>query len=147
LLMMLGSQQTKLVRQVGDLGEAALVMRRSWAENTDQPLLYESEFLESFLRHPGRLSSIAPALYSEEKLAAFVCGACRTVTLEGKRLNLLLMTFFTVAPDFKGQGLGKRIWTECVNMARAAGYDGVLHYCVVGNKSNEVTQAATNDAG
>jgi GNAT superfamily N-acetyltransferase len=145
--MMLGSQQTKLVQHVGELGEAAVVMRRSWAENTDQPLLYESEFLESFLKYPGRLSSIAPAIYTEEKLAAFVCGSCRTATIQGDRLNLLLMSFFTVAPEFKGQGFGKRIWTECVQMARAAGYDGVLHYCVVGNRSNEVTQAAIRSAG
>jgi hypothetical protein len=67
--------------------------------------------------------------------------------LRAHELHLLLMTFFTVAPERKGQGLGVRVWAECVRQAAAAGYHGTVHYCVDGNKSNAVTVAGARAAG
>ena len=57
------------------------------------------------------------------------------------------MTFFTVAPEFKGKGFGLQVWSKCVREARQGGYDGVLHYCVEGNRSNAVTVAGCRMAG
>lgn len=135
------------IEQVRSLQDAANVMRLSWSENNDQPLDYTPEFLQSCLSYPHSLPALSPALYIGNELAAFVFGFPRTVEYRGRTLNLLLMTFFTVGHGHKGMGLGSRIWAECATQARNAGYDGAIHYCVDGNRSNEVTVAGFRRAG
>jgi GNAT superfamily N-acetyltransferase len=132
---------------VHDYRAAAGLMTTSWAQNRESPLEYTPEFLESFFAYPGSLPAITPALYEGGRLAAFVGGVPRIVRLHGATRRLLLMTFFTVAPEWKGKGVGRAVWAECLHRARAAGYDGALHYCVDGNRSNEVTAAAARAAG
>jgi hypothetical protein len=130
-----------------DLEEAAAVMAQSWRENNEQPLKYTPEFLQSYLSCPGHLPAIVSALHEAGKLAAFVFGFPRSAKLNGREIQLLLMTFFTVAPEFKARRLGVQIWADCVNRARASGYDGVIYYCVEGNRSNHVTAAGCRAAG
>jgi hypothetical protein len=57
------------------------------------------------------------------------------------------MSFFTVAPAYRGQGLGRAIWVECLQQAKDNGYDGAIHYCVDGNASNAITVGAAKSAG
>jgi GNAT superfamily N-acetyltransferase len=108
---------------------------------------YTPEFIQSLLQYPGDGPVLAPAFYDDGKIVAFVMGFPRRVRLNGEVRRLLLMTFFTVAPAYKGKGIGKAIWAECLNEARQAGYDGALHYCVDGEASNLITVRSACSAG
>lgn len=127
--------------------QAADLISHSWKENKDQTLDYNASFLASCYQYPGARMEFSPALYEDGRLRAFVCGFPRHVQLGGKRLRLLLLTFFTVAPERKGAGLGKAIWAEALRRAKAGGFDGAIHYCVDGNKSNLVTVGAAQSIG
>jgi GNAT superfamily N-acetyltransferase len=127
--------------------EASALIAQSWVENKDQTLDYNPDFLQSSYEYPGTDPELSPALYEGGELRAFVSGFPRRVGLQGRELKLLLLTFFTVAPDLKGKGVGTRIWAECLSRAREAGYDGAIHYCVDGNKSNHVTVRAAQTIG
>ncbi|MGA8029515.1 MAG: GNAT family N-acetyltransferase [Bryobacteraceae bacterium] len=131
-----------------DLAGASDLIRRSWLENKDQTLDYNPEFLASCYAYPGTDPELSPAIYDDRgQLIAFVSAFPRRVVWDGRFLRLALLTFFTVAPEAKGRGLGKAVWAECLERARAGGYDGAIHYCVDGNKSNFVTVAAARSMG
>jgi GNAT superfamily N-acetyltransferase len=131
----------------GDYSSLAELMSRSWRENAEQPLDYSGDFLRSCLEYPGMTPALAPTILTEGRPAAFVAGFPRTLSVGGRPGRYALLTFFTVAPELKGQGLGVAIWAECLRRARAAGFDGALHYCVDGNISNRVTAAGARAAG
>lgn len=131
----------------GRFNDAAQVIEASWLENKDQTLDYNPDFLRSCYEYPGTDPELSPAIYEQGQLAAFVCGFPRTVRIHGRLRRLLMMTYFTVAPAAKGRGLGKRVWAECLRRARAKNYDGAIHYCVDGNKSNLVTVGAAELLG
>jgi GNAT superfamily N-acetyltransferase len=122
-------------------------MRDSWHSHPGGALAYSAEFFQACLEYPSVLPVIAPAYYDGEELAAMVFGLPRRVLLDGKEQNLLLMTFFTVAEPQKGRGLGRSIWSECLQQAREAGYDAAVHYCAEGNISNHVTVSAAESCG
>lgn len=133
---------------LNDLLQASALMRSSWLENKDQTLDYNVDFLRSCYAYPGTHAHLSPAVYdSNGSLVAFVSAFPRQVMWNGRFHRLALLTFFTVAPAAKGRGLGKAIWAECLERARAGGYDGAIHYCVDGNKSNFVTVAAARSLG
>jgi GNAT superfamily N-acetyltransferase len=126
---------------------AAEVIRLSWKENGTNVLDYTPEFIQSLLEYPGDGPVLAPAYYDDGKMVAFVMGFPRAVRFNGEVRRLLLMTLFTVAPGYKGKGIGKAIWAECLKEARKAGYDGALHFCVDGEPSNSITLRAAYSAG
>ena len=132
---------------VRDWSVASSLVSESWKNNRESPLEYTPEFLASLFEYPGDGPPIAPALYDDGRLIAFVAGFPRSVALRGHARRLLLMSFLTVAPDCRRRGHGRAVFAECVRQARIAGYDGTLHYCVEGNPSNTVTVAAVRDAG
>jgi GNAT superfamily N-acetyltransferase len=132
---------------VGDLTAVADVINLSSREHRGPSMDYTPEFLSNLFTAPGDHPVIAPAYYDDGRLVAFVGGFPRRVSLGGNVRNLLLMTFFTVAPGYKRKGLGRSIWSECLRQARRAGYDGALHYCVDTNPSNAVTVAGAREAG
>ncbi|MBV9297029.1 MAG: GNAT family N-acetyltransferase [Acidobacteriaceae bacterium] len=136
------------IQTLEDLGGASALIRRSWLENKDQTLDYNAAFLASSYAYPGTDLELSPAIYDDRRnLIAFVSAFPRRVVWNGQFLRLALLTFFTVAPEAKGRGLGKAVWAECLERARGGGYDGAIHYCVVGNKSNFVTVAAARSIG
>ena len=130
-----------------DLTSAADLIRRSWRENRKQTLDYSPEFIQHLVECPGDGPVVAPTYYDNGKMIAFVVGFPRNVRLNKKMRKLLLMTFFTVAPEYKGRGLGRAIWAECLKEAKNAGYDGALHYCVDGDPSNAITVSGARTAG
>lgn len=130
-----------------DAEAAAELMLSSWSENRESPLDYSGEILRCYFEYPGNGPLIAPALYDEGRLVAFVAGMPRTVSFRGEERKLLLMTFFTVAPGWKGHGLGVEVWAECLRQAREAGYHGAIHFCAEGNVSNHVTVAGARKIG
>ena len=133
--------------KIPDARAAMDLMNRSWTENQDRPLKFEEEFIRGYLQYPSTAPVLSPALYDGESLVGFVIGIPRHVMLHDRECDLVLLTFFTVAPDFKGCGLGVAIWAECLRSAQQAGYDGAIHYCSEGNRSNHVTAAAAHRIG
>jgi len=107
-------------------------MQRSWAENKSQPLLYTPEFLASCFSYPGASFHLAPTLYEDGRIVAFVAGFPRRVHYQGKELQIIITALLTVANDHKKSGFGIVLWTELVRRARHAGYDGVMSYSVEG---------------
>jgi hypothetical protein len=128
-------------------GAAAELIRLSWGENQETTLNYDENFFRSSFEYPGAGPILAPALYHGNKLIAFVIGMPRMVLLNEQRRKLILMTLFTVAPEWKGHRLGVAIWAKCLHQAREAGYDGSIHFCIEGNISNHVTLAGAREAG
>jgi len=120
----------------GDFGGIASLMEQSWAENKKQPLLYTKEFLESCFEYPGASYALAPTIYHGDVPKAFVAGFPRRVRYKERELNIVLITFLTVASEYKKTGYGIVIWSELVKRARAAGFDGMVSYCIEGEAMN-----------
>ena len=120
----------------GDFAQLASLMQSSWAENSGQALLYTSEFLSSCFDYPGAGFSLAPAIYVQSTPVAFVAGFPRHVKFDGREQKIIVITFLTVLPEYKKKGLGIILWSELVNRARAAGFDGMVNYCVDGEPMN-----------
>ena len=120
----------------GDFTQLASLMQASWSENSVQTLLYTSEFLSSCFEYPEMDFSLAPAIYVESKPVAFVAGFPRRVKFNGRNQKIIVITFLTVLPEYKKKGLGIMVWSDLVNRARAAGFDGMVNYCVDGEPMN-----------
>lgn len=120
----------------GDFAQLASAMQASWAENSGQALLYTSEFLASCFEYPGAEFSFAPTIYVASKPVAFVAGFPRQVRFHGRAQKIMVITFLTVLPEYKKKGLGITLWSELVTRARAAGFDGMVNYCVDGEPMN-----------
>jgi len=120
----------------GDFDELAALIHRSWSENKEQPLRYTSEFLRSAFEYPGASRELAPAIYREGRLVAFIAGFPRTVRTAGAAKRLLTVSFLTVAPEDKRHGYGALLWGELWKRARALGYDGTINFCVEGDEMN-----------
>lgn len=116
----------------GDFNQVASLIQLSWAENVKRPLLYTSEFLSSFFAYPGADFSLAPALYEGSKPVAFIAGFPRRVRFQGREVSVLVSAFLSVASEHKRKGYGIVLWSELVKRAQAAGFDGLMSYCVEG---------------
>jgi GNAT superfamily N-acetyltransferase len=125
---------------------ASTLIRESWSENRETTLDYGVEFLQSCLEYPEQ-PILTPAIFDDGAPAAMVFGMPRHARLLGEARKLLLMTFFTVGPQWKGRGLGKAVWAACLAEARDAGFDGAIHYCVEGNLSNHAIAKAAAGMG
>lgn len=132
--------------EVTNLDLACEVMKVSWRHDPGRAL-YSPELVANVVQSPGDGSPLLPALFSGGEMAAFVMGFPRTCDVAGQVRKLMMMTFFTVAEPFKGQGLGKAVWAACLRASSAMGYDGAVYYCVDGNVSNHVTATAAVQAG
>jgi hypothetical protein len=120
----------------GDFDQVAALVQESWKENGTQGLFYTPEFLTSCLNYPGASYSLAPTLYEGERPRAFVAGFPRTVRYEGRELRVVLCTLLSVSSQDKKRGYGVVLWGELVKRAQAAGYDGMINYCVEGEPMN-----------
>jgi len=123
----------------GDFDELAALIERSWSENKEQPLHYTSEFLRSLFEYPGASFELAPAIYRDDRLVAFVAGFSRSVRLAGRTqpIRLLSVSFLTVAPEHKRSGYGPLIWGELLQRARGLGFDGAMDFTVEGDSWSE----------
>jgi GNAT superfamily N-acetyltransferase len=128
----------------GDFTQLASLMQSSWAENSGQALLYTFEFLSSCFAYPGANFSLAPAIYVQSSLVAFVAGFPRHVKFNGREQKIIVISFLTVLPEYKKKGLGIILWSELVNRARAAGFDGMMNYCVDGAPMNTMIVGSCN---
>jgi hypothetical protein len=125
----------------GDFEALAAVLKDSWSENANQPLLYDEAFLRSAFAYPGASFDLAPTIYIDGYPAAFVAGFPRTVRLEGRERRLACLTFWTTSAKFKGRGYGSQIWMEILRRARDSGYDGAVNFCVDGEATNTMVVA------
>ena len=131
----------------GDYLQVASLINEAWAENENQPLLYTPEFLRSTFAYPSATFSLAPTIYEGQRPVAFVAGFPRRIRLDGKELNIVLVTLLTVAPEYKRKGYGILLWSELVKRARASGFDGMINYCVEGDSMNAMIQGSCHRLG
>jgi hypothetical protein len=127
----------------GDYPALADLVQSSWAENSQQGLCYSPEFLQSFLTSPDSSPSLAPALYQDDKLIGFASGFTRNVEYRSQALRLFTSSFLSVLPEFKKYGYGIVLWNELVKRARAAGFQGMLNFCVDGEPMNRMVEGAS----
>jgi hypothetical protein len=120
----------------GDFAPVAALIQESWKENGKQGLFYTPEFLASCLNYPGSSYSLAPTLYHGQRPCAFVAAFPRTIRYQGRKLRIILCTLLSVSSEYKKRGYGVVLWTELVTRAQAAGYDGMVNYCVEGEPMN-----------
>jgi len=128
-----GSKTKSLDDFRGDFAAVAELILKSWSENNQQPILYGETFLESCFQYPGASFSLAPTIYDEGNPIAFVAGFPRKVRCQGRELRVLLITFLTVSSEYKKKGYGVILWSELASRARAAGFEGLVNYCVAGS--------------
>jgi GNAT superfamily N-acetyltransferase len=126
----------------GDFAQLAALMQASWAENSGQALLYTPEFLSSCFEYPEANFTLAPTIYVESKPVGFVAGFPRHVKFNGRDQKIIVITFLTVLPEYKKKGLGIMLWSELVNRARAAAFDGMVNYCVDGEPMNAMIEGS-----
>lgn len=122
----------------GDFDDVARLIEHSWAENAYQTLLYPADFLASCFEYPGTSLAFARVIYDRAKPIAFVGGFPRRVSLNGRELNLVIITLLTVASEYKKRGYGIVLWNELVNKVRAAGFDGIVNYCAESESMNSM---------
>lgn len=121
-----------------DYESLSALMLRSWAENRQQAIRYTPELLRSMFTQPGCTPDLLPSLYSRGELAAFIAGIPRVARHGDRRLRILVSALLTVRTDYKKSGVGALIWGELAERARAAGFDGMLSYCVEGDDMNRM---------
>jgi hypothetical protein len=122
----------------GDDAQVANLIQSSWSENAQQPLLYTPEFLASCFAYPGTNRSLAPTLYEQDKPVAFIAGFPRQLRYKGRTLRVVVSAFLSVSSECKKNGYGVILWSELVNRIRAAGFDGMINYCVEGEPMNGI---------
>ncbi len=120
----------------GDYDEVAGLVQRSWMENSNQSLMYTPDFVASYFEYPGSSFSLAPTLYDGNKPLAFIAGFPRRLKFKGRELSVILSSFLSVSSEYKKKGYGVVLWSELVKRAQAAGFDGMVNYCVNGEPMN-----------
>lgn len=122
----------------GDFGAISNLIQSSWSENSQKPLHYSPEFLASCFEYPGASYAMAPTIYMGDEPVAFAAGFPRTVRYRGRDLRLMIASFLSVSVGQKNKGYGVLLWNELVKRARAAGFDGMVNYCVDGEAMNSI---------
>jgi hypothetical protein len=122
----------------GDFESIAAMMEASWAASETPPFLYTPSYLASCFEYPGASFSLAPTIYDGATPVAFVAGFPRRIRLSGRDHTILLISLLTAAAEHRNKGYGIVIWSELVKRARAAGFDGMVNYCVEGEAMNRM---------
>jgi Acetyltransferase (GNAT) family len=120
----------------GDFDEVARLIQQSWAENSQQHLLYTPDFMASSFEYPESSFSLAPTLYDGDKPIAFAAGFPRRLRFKGSELRAIVCTSLAVSNEHKKAGYGVILWNELVKRAQAAGFDAMVNYCVDGEPMN-----------
>lgn len=131
----------------GDYDELAAVMEASWAKSAAPPFLYTPEFLADCFRYPGSTFSLAPSIYRDSKLAAFVAGFPRRISVQGTERKVLIVAFLTAASAYNSMGYGILVWSELMRRAAALGFDGVVNYCVQGEAMSAMIEGSARRLG
>ena len=124
----------------GDYAALESVIERSWVGNSQQALSYSAEFLKSLLTAPGTTPALMPALYENDAMLGFVAGFPRLARYRGTSHRLVTNTLLSVLPEYQKSGFGIVLWTELVKRIRAAGFAGMLNFCVDGEPMNRMVE-------
>lgn len=122
----------------GDFGALAAMMKLSWAENSNQALVYTEEFLRSAFEYPGSSFDLAPSIYGDAGVIGFMAAFPRSFSWEGCPVRIALNTFLTASNAMKGKGLSLKLWASLVERCRDAGFVGTINFCVEGDDMNRI---------
>lgn len=117
----------------GDFVALADMVKASWSLNKEPALLFTEAFLRSAFEYPGSSFDLAPSLYTPDGIGGFCAAFPRNVRLGGRDIRLAVTTFLTASSKLRGTGHGVELWGETVERVRAAGYEGVINFCVDGD--------------
>jgi hypothetical protein len=131
----------------GDFEAISTMMQSSWAASVTPPFLYTGEFLTACFEYPGADLALAPTIYDGASPIAFVAGFPRRLRIEGESCTVVLVALLTAAFEHRSRGLGIVVWSELVRRARAAGFDGMVNYCVEGEAMNRMIGGACRRLG
>lgn len=131
----------------GDYDRLAAMMEASWALSPTPPYVYTAELLGDYFRYPGASFSLAPTIYDGAEPVGFAVGYPRRVLLNGVERRVLISTLLTVAPEQQSSGYGIVVWSELMRRAAAAGFDGVVNYCVAGQAMDRMVPGACRRLG
>jgi GNAT superfamily N-acetyltransferase len=120
----------------GDFERVASLVQEAWADSVKRSLLYTAEFLTSVFDYPGAAFALAPTLYDGRTPIAFIAAFPRRIRYKGRERRIVVASFLSVAREFKKMGYGIVLWSELVRRAQAAGFDGIMNYCVEGEPMN-----------
>jgi len=131
----------------GDFEAISTMMQSSWAASTTPPFLYTTEFLAACFEYPEADLALAPTIYDGASPIAFVAGFPRRIRIEGESCTVVLVALLTASLEHRSRGLGIVVWSELVRRARAAGFDGMVNYCVEGEAMNAMIGGACRRLG
>ncbi len=131
----------------GDFDRLAALIDASGAGSPTPPYLYSAQLLADYFRYPGSSWSLAPTIYDGAEPVAFAVGLPRRVLLDGVERRLLISTLLHVAPALRSSGYGIVVWSELMQRAAAAGFDGVISYCVAGDGMDRMVLGACRRLG
>ncbi len=117
----------------GDFAELAAMIQQSWANNSNQPLIYSEAFLRSAFEYPGASFDLSPAVYGKDGLLGFLAAFPRRIRWIGEPIRLVVNTLLTAATNVKGPGVSIKLWGDLVERCRDQGYVGTITYCVEGD--------------
>jgi GNAT superfamily N-acetyltransferase len=129
----------------GAWSEVAHIVRLAWSENPD--FEYSAAFLAECSQGREEREAVTFGAWLDGRLVGFVAALPRRIVSDGREQWFALVTFFAVHPDTRGRGIGQTLWTQCLRALREAGFDGTIHYCAHGHRSNNVTTSAAAQIG
>jgi GNAT superfamily N-acetyltransferase len=122
---------------------AAAVLQASW-----QPpcLDYSTDYLRWQFSYPGDPGARGVAAFASGEPIGFAAVVPRTVAFEGKRHQILLLSFVAVRPDFRGQGVGKALYAALTAITNQTGRL-ILSFAEAGTAGRRLLVESLQSAG
>jgi GNAT superfamily N-acetyltransferase len=122
---------------------AAAILQASW-----QPpcLDYSTDYIRWQFSYPGDPGAAGVAAVASGEPIGFAAVVPRTVAFEGKRHPMLLLSFVSVRPGYRGQGVGKALYAALTAIAKKTGVP-ILSFAEVGTAGQRLLVESIRLAG
>jgi GNAT superfamily N-acetyltransferase len=121
----------------------AAILQASW-----QPpcLDYSTGYLRWQFSYPGDPGARGVAAFASGEPIGFAAVVPRTVAFEGKRHQILLLSFVAVRLGYRGQGVGKELYAALMTIAKQTGVP-ILSFAEVGTAGRRLLIESIRSAG